>query len=322
MYLATIRIVGLILALAAGFAGAQNFPQKPVRMVVPYTPAGPVDFTTRVLQPKLQERWGQPVIVDNKPGASGMIGGEFVAKSLPDGYTLLVGTIQSHAMNVGTIKKMLYDPQKDFTPITQVTRANWVLAVHPSLGVNSFRALVDYIRARPGKVSYGSSGIGGTSHLAFELLGAASGLQMLHVPYKGTAQALNDVIQGQVQMIIGDLPTVLPQIKAGRVVGIAVTGSVRAPLAPDLQTIAEGGVPGFDVQPWQGVFGPPGMPADLVRKINADIVAVLRMPEVRDRFSTSGVETAGSTPDEFAALVQREVGRWTEGARVAGIKPE
>ena len=317
-----IRIAGLTLALSTGLAGAQGFPQKPVRMVVPYTPAGPVDFTTRVLQPKLQELWGQPVVVDNKPGASGMIGGEFVAKSPPDGYTLLVGTIQSHAMNVGTIKKMLYDPLKDFTPITQVTRANWVLAVHPSLGVNSFRGLIDYVKARPGKVSYGSSGIGGTSHLAFEMLGVASGLQMLHVPYKGTAQALNDVMQGQVQMLIGDLPTVLPQIKAGRVVGIAVTGSVRASLAPELPTIAEGGIPGFDVQPWQGVFGPPGMPADLVRKINADIVAVLRLPDVRARFAASGIDAAGSTPEEFAAFVQREVGRWTEGARVAGIKPE
>ncbi|MFH0934276.1 MAG: tripartite tricarboxylate transporter substrate binding protein [Pseudomonadota bacterium] len=322
MFSLVIRIVPLILALSTGLAGAQSFPQKPVRMVVPYTPAGPVDFTTRVLQSKLQELWGQTVLVENRPGASGMIGCEFVAKASPDGYTLLVATIQTHAMNVGTIKKMLYDPLKDFTPITQVTRANWVLAVHPSLGVRSYPALVSYIKARPGKVSYGSSGVGGTSHLAFELLGAASGLKMLHVPYKGTAQALNDVIQGQVQMIIGDLPTLLPQIKAGRIVGIAVTSSVRAPTAPELPTIAEAGVPGFDVQPWQGVFGPPGMPAELVRKINADIIAVLRMPEIRDRFATSGVEPAESTPQEFAAFLQREVGRWTEAARVAGITPE
>ncbi len=318
----TPSLAGFILALSAGLAGAQGFPQKPVRLVVPYTPAGPVDFTTRVLQPRLQELWGQPVLVDNKPGASGMIGGDFVAKSAPDGYTLLVGTIQSHAMNVGTIKNMLYDPLKDFTPISQVTRANWILAVHPSLGVNSFRALVDYIKARPGKESYGSSGIGGTSHLAFEMLGAASGLQMLHVPYKGTAQALSDVAQGRVQMIIGDLPTILPQVKAGRLVGIAVTGAVRSPVVPELPTIAEAGVAGFDVQPWQGVFGPPGMPPELARKISADIVAVLRFPEVRTRLSTSGVEPVGSTPEEFASFVRREVTRWTDAARVAGIKPE
>ena len=322
MFSFAIRISVWILFLSAGLVGAQGFPQKPVRVVVPYPPGGPVDFTTRLLQPKLQERWGQSVVVDNKPGASGMIGGDAVAKAPADGYTLVVGTIQSHAMNVGSIKKMLYDPLKDFTPITQVTRANWVLAVHPSLGVNTFRALRDYIKARPGKVSYGSSGIGGTSHLAFELLGSALDLKMLHVPYKGTAQALNDVIQGQVQMIIGDLPTVLPQIKAGRVVGIAVTGSVRAPLVPELPTVAEGGVPGFDVQPWQGVFGPAGMPPALVRKINADIVAVLRMPEVHNRFATSGVDTVGSQPEEFAVFLKREVDRWTEGARLAGIQPE
>lgn len=321
MFWFTIR-TALTLALSAGLAGAQGFPQKPVRIVVPYTPAGPVDITTRLLQPRLQELWGQPVLVDNKPGASAMIGSQLVATSPPDGYTLLVGTNQSHASNVGTIKQMLYDPLKDFTPITQFTRANWVLAVHPSLGVNSFQGLIDYIKARPGMVSYGSAGIGGTSHLAFEMLGAASGVKMLHVPYKGTGQALTNVVQGQVQMIIGDQTTLLPQIKTGRVVGIAVTGSVRAPLAPELPTIAESGIPGFDVQPWQGFFGPPGMPAELVRKINADIVSILRMPELRDRFATSGVEAYGSTPEEFAAFVRREVRSWTEAARVAAIQPE
>jgi tripartite-type tricarboxylate transporter receptor subunit TctC len=291
------------LLLFCGAAFGQSFPSKPVRLVVGYPPAGPADLTARVVAGRLQEVWGQSVIVDNKPGASAMIGADLVARAAPDGYTLLLGTIQSHAMNAGTIKKMLYDPVRDFTPISQVTRSNWVLAANAALKPSSLSELIAHAKARPGELTYGSSGVGSVSHLAFEILGASSGVQMTHIPYKGTAQAVSDVVEGRVQLVIGDPPLVAPQIKAGRLKSIAMTAD-------------------FDVLPWQGIFGPAGMPADLARKIHGDIVAALRSPELEKRFSGAGLDVVGSSPEEFAAHVKRELGRWTDVARKAGIQPE
>ncbi len=315
-----LAFVFLLFALPAGTL-AQPYPSKPVHLVLGYPPAGPADFTARLLASALQEQWRQPVVVDNKPGASAMIAGDFVSRAAPDGYTLLLGTIQSHAMNAGSIKKMLYEPVRDFTAIGQVTRANWILAANPGAKANNLRELIELVRAHPGEFNYGSSGIGSVSHLAFEMFAKPLGLRMTHVPYKGTAQAVADVMDGRVQLVISDQPTVMPHIKSGRLKGVAMTGAARSALLPDLPSVSDV-VPGFDVQPWQGLFGPPKMPAELVRHINADLAAALRSPQLREKLSSAGVDTAITTPDEFAAHVKRELARWTEAARSAGIQPE
>ncbi len=280
------------------------------------------DIIGRILAQRLQEVWRQPVIVEAKPGASGMIGSEFVAKAPSDGHVLLLGGAQTHAMNVATIKKMPYDPVPDFTPITQTSRANWLIAVHPSVAAKTPKELFALVRSNPGKYSYGSSGSGGVSHLAFEVLSAEFGLQLLHSPYKGGPQAAVDLVAGRIQMMMGDQATLLSLIKSGRLVAIAATGSVRASGLPDVPTVAETLLPGFDVQAWQGIWAPAGMSPDLVKKLNADFVRVLRMPEVVERLQASGVEPVGSSVEEFTSFIRRETAFWVGAARKAGIEPE
>lgn len=309
------------IALLASGAHAQDYPVRPVRVIVPYPPGSTVDFIVRLMAPRLQELWRQPVVAENKPGASAMIASAFVAKSAPDGHVLLMGGSQTHAMNVATIKNMLYDPIRDFTPVTQTTSANWILAVHPTLPATP-KELIELIRSQPGKFTYGSSGIGGVSHLAFEMLSADLGLRLVHSPYKGTIQAAGDTMSGRIHMVMGDRATLLPLIISGRLKAVAMTGNRRVPSLPDVPTIAETLVPGFDVQAWQGIWGPAGMNTDLVKKLNADFVRVLRMPEVIERLRASGIEPVGSSVEEFAAFVDREIGLWTGAAQKAGIKPE
>jgi tripartite-type tricarboxylate transporter receptor subunit TctC len=320
------RVLGVWMggvAIVTGLpAAAQEFPVKPVRIVIPYTAGGPVDTVGRNLQGRLGEIWKQPVILDNKPGASAMIGSEFVAKAPPDGYTLLLGGVQTHAMNVATVKKMLYDPVRDFTPITQTTRANWILVTHPSVPARTPAELVTLLKANPGKYTYASSGVGGAAHLAMAMLSAELGLQLVHAPYKGTAQAVTDTVSGQVHMVMGDQSVVLPHVRAGRLNAIAMTGDVRSPLVPELPTISETLSKGFDVQAWQGLWGPPGMPRDLAQRINAAVVQALKTPEVTERLRAVGSETVGSSIPEFEAFVQREITRWTGAGKRAGIEPE
>ncbi len=309
-------------ALVAYPAAARDFPTKPVRLVIPYTAGGPVDIVGRALQTKLQELWGQQMIVDNKPGGSAMIGSDFVAKAVPDGYTLLLAGIQTHAMNVATVKKMLYDPVRDFTPIAETTRSNWIVAANASMNVKTVQELVAKLKAEPDRYSYGSSGVGGLSHLAFEMLKAEIGIRAIHVPYKGTSQAVTDLVGGQIQMVMGDHASLIPHAKAGKIVLLAMTGNVRSRLIPDVPTLSETVAPGFNVQTWQGVFGPPGMNAELVRLINADVVKALAAPEIADRLRTAGYEPVGSTVDAFTALIPSEVKRWAQIGKSAGIKPE
>jgi len=222
-----IAVVLAISALLAKPSIAQKYPNQPVRIVVPYTAGGPVDFVGRSLQQKLQEGWGQTIVFDNRPGASAMIGSSFVARSAPDGYTLLIGGAQTHAMNVATVKKMMYDPVADFTPISQLTGTSWILVTHPSLGVKTPSELVELIKVNPGKYSYASSGVGGVAHLGFEMLSSSLGLKLAHVPYKGTSQAVNDVLAGHTPMMMGDQSTLLPHINSGRLIAIAMTGDKR-----------------------------------------------------------------------------------------------
>ena len=316
LFAALFALYGTSLALA------QEFPNKPVRLVIPYTAGGPVDIVARAMQPRIQELWGQQMIIDNKPGASAMIGSDFVAKAAPDGYTLLLGGVQTHAMNVATVKKMLYDPIRDFTPIMQTTRANWMLAVSPALNVKTAQELVALLKSQPGKYTYGSSGVGGLSHLAFEMLAAEIGVKATHVPYKGTSQAVTDLIAGQIHMVMADQGSVLQHVRGGKVTAIAMTGNTRSALLPELPTLAETIVPGFDVQAWQGLFGPPGLSAEIVRKISADFGRVLRLPDVGERLRSAGSEPVASSPEAFNAYLRREISNWVDTGKKAGIQPE
>ena len=303
-------------------AGAKTFPTQAVRIVVPYTAGGPVDFVGRTIQQKLQDAWGQTIIFDNRPGASAMIGSSMVARSAPDGYTLLIGGVQTHAMNVATVKQMMYDPIADFTPISQLTGTSWVLVTHPSVGVKTPTELIDLIKKQPGHYSYASSGVGGVAHLGFEMLSAALSLKLVHVPYKGTSQAVNDVLAGHTPMMMGDQSTLLPHIKSGKLVAIAMTGDKRSPLAPEVPTIAETLVPGFNVQSWQGLWGPAGMDPALAKRLNDDFTKVLRMPEIKAQLGASGYEPVASSIPEFKKFIDAEINRWTSGAKAAGIEPQ
>ena len=317
-----LKLLAGALALCASCALAQDFPARPVRIVVPYPPAGSVDFVARTLQIKLQEIWRQAVIVDNRAGASGMIGSDLVAKALPDGYTLLLGGTQTHAMNAGVIRKMPYDPIRDFTPITQTTSANWILAAHPSTGVKTPADLVAIVRAQPDKFSYASSGIGSAAHLAFSLLAAQLDLKIIHVPYKGIGAGITDTVGGRVSFVMGDQSTLLPQVRSARLHAIAMTGALRSALLPEVPTIAESILPGFDIQAWQGIWAPAGMSAGLARQINTAVVRALRAPDTAERLRASGVEPVGSSIEEFAEFARQEVARWTDAAKKANIEPE
>lgn len=316
-----IGIAAVIAAMPAA-ADPARYPDQPVRIVVPYPAGGSVDFVARVLQPPLQEVLGQPVIIDNRGGASGMIGSSAVAKAKPDGYTLLLGGVQTHAMNVAVIKNMLYDPLKDFTPIIETTRANWILAANPGTRIRTPADLVVAVRAKPHTLTYASSGNGSAAHLAFSLLASDLGIHITHVPYRGIAQGITDTISGQVSLVMGDQSTLLQHIKAGTLVAVAMTGKVRSPLLPEVPTIAETLIAGFDVQAWQGIWGPPGMETGTAAAINIAFAKVLRHPATVERLTVSGVDAAGNSVDQFTAFTRSELERWTSAARKANINPE
>ncbi len=309
-------------ALAAAANPAAAYPDKPVTIIVPYPAGGSVDFVARAIQPKLQEILGQPVIIDNRGGASGMLGSSAVAKAAPDGYTLLLGNVQTHAMNAAVIKNMLYDPLKDFTPIIEITKANWILAANPAAGIRTPADLVAVAKAKPDTLTYASSGNGSAAHLAFSLLASELGLRIIHVPYKGIAQGITDALGGQVNLVMGDQSTLMQHVKAGSLVAVAMTGNARSPLLPDVPTIAETIVPGFDVQAWQGIWGPPGMSAGLVTTINAAFQKALSDPATATRLTNAGVYPTGGSVDQFSKFTQAEYGRWTGTARKANITPQ
>jgi tripartite-type tricarboxylate transporter receptor subunit TctC len=314
--------LAVAVGLTPGVSPAQDYPNKPIRLVVPFPPGGGVDFLARTVQPKLQEGLGVPVLIEYKAGASARIGAEFVAKSPPDGYTLLLGNIQSHGMNPAVFKALPYDPQKDFAPISLAVNVNFFLVVHPSLGVNSVKELIAMAKANPGKLHYASAGSGSAPHLAMELLKSSTGIDIVHVPYKGGGQAVTDVLGGQVPMIVGDLPTFLPHVKAGKLKALAVVGPKRSPLLPEVPTMAEAAVPGFSVTSWQGLLAPAGTPEPIVRRLHAEFVKVLRMPDVADKLAQGGSDPVASTPEEFAAFIRAENERWIRVARTAGVTPE
>ncbi len=304
---------------ASGMAIAQTYPAKPIRIVVVSTPGGSVDTLARTVGPRLAERWGQQVLVDNRPGAGGAIAAEIVAKSPADGHTLLMGTVSSLATNVSLRKSLPYDPVKDFAPISLVATQNLMLLVHPSVPARSVRELTALAKKQPGKLSFASAGNGTGGHLSGELYRMLAGIDLLHVPYKGVQPALIDVVSGQVSMTFASIISAMPQVKNNRLLPLAVTGSQRSPAARELPTMMEAGVKGYESATWYGLLAPAGTPADIVTKLNAEVVAILKSPEMNDRLSKEGADPVGNSPAEFSKYIQSEIEKWRKVIRAAGI---
>jgi len=321
------RVAGLVV-VAASVIGAQvafaqaTYPSRPVRVVVPFPAGGTTDILARAAAQKLSETWGQQAIVDNRPGAGGNIGSELVAKSPPDGYTLLMGTVGTHAINSSLYPKMPYDHVKDFVPVILVAGVPNVLVVNPSLPVNSVQELIAYAKANPGKLNFASSGSGTSIHLSGELFKTMTGVQMTHIPYKGSAPALTDLIGGQVQLMFDNLPSSLAFIKAGKLRALAVTSTTRSAALPDVPTIAESGVPGFEASSWFGLLAPAGTPRDIVTKINADTQKWLASPDAKEKLAAQGALAAGGSPEDFARHIQAETAKWARVVKESGAKVE
>ena len=315
----------LLLALTLACAGvsAQNYPSRPIRLVVPYPPGGPLDIMARAIGQKLTEAWSQPVVVDNRAGAGGNIGADLVAKSPADGYTLLMGAVATHAINPTLYAKLPYDPVKDFAPVALVAQVPNILVVNPSVPAGSVKELIELARARPGYLNFGSGSTGSTGHLAGELFNAMAGVQMVHIPYKGGAPAMADLLAGQVQLMFDNLANALPNVRAGRLRALAVTTLARSPAMPDLPTIAESGLPGFDLTTWFGLMVPAGTPPEIVIKLNAGIVRALNAKDMRERLEKMGTEPpADNTPEHFAAFIRAEAAKYAKVVKESGARVE
>lgn len=317
----THRLVALLALFGATFASAQNYPVKPVRIVAPFPPGGGLDLVSRALSQRLSAVLGQTVIVDNRSGADGMIGTEQVAKAAPDGYTLLISSTGPMVINPALSLKMPYDTVKDFSPITLVVVQPLCLVVHPSLPVKSVKELVALAKAKPGQLNYGSGGIGNGAHLAGELFKLATATDIVHVPYKGAAPAVVDLLAGQVHMMLNSIPVMLPQIRAGKLRALAVGADHRMAILPAIPTMQEAGVASFDANSWYGFFAPAGTPRDIVGKLNSEAAKILRGAEMRDFMAQQGADAIGNTPEEFSAHIKAELAKWSLAVRTARVRP-
>lgn len=313
-------VAGLLAVIGFGAQAAGTYPSKPITMVVPFPAGGTTDVLARVVGQELSKAWGQQVVIENRGGAGGNIGSDVVAKSKGDGYTLLMGTVGTHGINVSLYKKMPYDAVKDFTPITQVAAVPNILVVHPSVPVHSVKELISYAKKNPGKLSFASSGNGTSIHLSGELFKTMTGVEMTHVPYKGSAPAVRDLLGGQVHLMFDNMPSAYPHVQAGKLRGLAVTTAKRSPAAPDLPTIAEAGVPGFEATSWFGILAPAGTPKAIVTKLNKEIVRILHDPEISKQLRARGAEPVGSTPEEFAAHIKAEIEKWGKVVKASGAQ--
>ena len=298
---------------------APSYPTKPIRIIVPSPPGDGSDLMARAIGDKLAAAWNTPVLVDNRTGAGGRVGAEAAAKAPADGYTLIMGNAGSHGINAALYSDLPYDIERDFAPITQVMRSPNVLVVSPSLPATNVRELIALFKANPGKYSYGSGGNGSSAHLSAELFKSMAGVDVVHVPYKGASPALGDVIAGRVVMFIGNLPPAMPHIKSGNVRALAVTTAQRSPLVPELPTLTESGLPGFETVAWFGMFAPAGTPKSIVDKIQAEIARIVREPDVRERIAALGGEPVGNTPEAFSAIVKSDVAKWKKVVKDANV---
>jgi tripartite-type tricarboxylate transporter receptor subunit TctC len=303
---------------AASADEAGRYPDRPIRLLVGFAPGGGTDTTARAIAQKLSQAVGQQVIIDNRPGAAGNIATQIVSNANPDGYTLLMGTIAALAINPTLYGNLPFDPVRDFAPITQAVNSTNVLVVHPTVKANSVKELIDLAKASPGKVLYGSSGVGGAGHLAGELFCTLAGVKMTHVPYKGGGPVMVDLIAGQIQSVFATAATAIPHIKSGKIRPLGVTTIKRAGMLPDIPTIAEQGLKGFDANNWYGLLAPAKTPRPIVLKLNAEVVKVLQMPDIKHYLFSQGLDPAPTTPEEFGAYIKSEMSKWAKVVRAAG----
>jgi tripartite-type tricarboxylate transporter receptor subunit TctC len=316
----TRTIAALALAMLASGAHAQAWPAKPIKWVVQFAPGGTTDILARTIGDKLAIALGQPVIIENKPGAGGGVGADYTAKAPADGYTIMGGTISTHAINASLYKSLPYDPVKDFAPITLIARVPNMLVVNPDVPAKNVAELIALMKASPAKYTFASSGNGTSQHLSGELFKTMAGVEMQHIPYKGSPPALQDVVGGQVTMTFDNITTAWPLAKGGKLRALAVTTAKRSSVAPEVPTLAESGLAGYEVGSWQGVFAPAGTPPEIVKRLNTEIVKIIRMPDVNEKLTALGAEPVGNTPEEFGALVRAEVGKWADVVKKSGAK--
>ena len=299
---------------------ATAFPTKPIRIVVAYTPAGTTDILARVVGQRMSEAWGQPVIVDNRPGANGNIGTEVAARAVPDGHSLVMATAGTHGINVSLYRKLAWHPVRDFAPVSLVAMVPNIMVVNNALPVKSVKEFIAYARANPAKLSYGSPGNGSTAHLSMELFKSMTGSNLVHVPYKGSAGVLNDVMGGQIAVTIDNMPPYVPQVRAGKIRALAVSTAKRSTAMPDLPTIAEAGVTGYDAGAWFGLLAPAGTPKAVVDTLSTETARILKLPEVSKRISELGAEPVGGTPEQFAAFIKSEIDKWAKVIKDANVE--
>ena len=314
-------VAGLCLLACASCGQAQPYPAKAVRIVVPFPAGGIADIYARLIGARAGEAWGQPVVVENRSGAGGNIAAEQVAKSAPDGYTLVMGSFGTHAVNASLFSSLPYDPVRDFSAIALVLEAEGLLVVHPSVPAHSVAELIALARARPGAISFASAGTGTASHLAGELFKAMAKIDMIHVPYKGNVPAITDLLAGETSLLFATMPTALPHAKSGKLRALATIGAARSAAAPELPTIAET-LPGFEVNNWIGLFAPAGAPPEIVRRWNAAVLRVMQSPEIQARLPVEGARFSPTTPEQFGAFVKAEVAKWAPVVKASGARAD
>jgi len=306
--------------MIAAPAWAQPYPTKPIRMVVPSAPGSGPDLIARVVAQKLTESLGKPVVADPRPGAGGSLGAEIVAKSPPDGYTLIMGSAGSHSVNTALYPKLPYDALKDFAPVSLVSTAPNILIVHPSMPVKTVKDLVALAKAKPGDLTFGSGGNGSTAHLSGELFRVLAKVNMVHVPFKGAPAAVIGVMTGEISLAILNLPPALPHVRSGKLKALGVSTATRSSAVPDIPTIAEAGLPGYDAGTWYGLLAPAGTPGEIIARLNAELVKGLRSAEMKKRIAAEGGDVIGGTPDEFTAVIKRDIEKWTRVVAASGAK--
>jgi tripartite-type tricarboxylate transporter receptor subunit TctC len=317
-----LRALAAALLLIPALALGQAYPNRPVKVVVTFPPGGTPDIYGRIMAVELSKKWAQPVVVENRTGAGGAIGTDAVAKSPPDGYTLLFAADATITLAPAVMAKLPYDPVKDLTPIVNVAAGPFVLLAHPSFPANTVQEFIALAKKQPGKIPYASSGTGTQQHLSMETVRAMTGIDVVHIPYKGFGQGIADVMAGQVPLIYGGITASISLIKGGKVKGLAVTSPRRAKALPDVPSFAEAGLAGFDIQAWYGFLGPAGLPAEVVRRVNADSLAIISGAEFQERLARDGIEPAGNSPEAFAAQIRADLERWAKVVKAAGVKPE
>ena len=320
---ASLLLAAGVLATIAGATYAQPaYPNKPIRLVVPFSAGGPTDVLARAIGQKLSDSLGQPIVVENRPGAGGNIASDNVAKAQPDGYTLILGTVGTHAINASLYSKLAFDTVQDFTPIALVASATIVMVAHPSVPAKTVKELVALAKSKPHQLNFASPGSGTPQHLAGELFKTVAGVEMVHVPYKGAAPALTDLLGGQVSLGFVSLPAALPYVKAEKLMALGVTASKRSAAAQEVPTIAESGLPGYEVENWYGVLAPPGTPKEIVNKLNTEIMKLLQTQDIKERLNNQGFEILQSTPEQFAAFIKMELVKWAKVIKLSGAKAD